>query len=390
MSVRDLGTFFHEYVHFLQNISTLWGIKLGITLNNLMCDLFTAVSKAQEIQIPFINYPIDPRTKLELDYYKEVRGCAGKGVTKNWMIDDSQKISISVTQDNTQKWPIPLNKVFLDVKFQDGRTERIQCGSTIVVESMAALCQSYIDPSAIHNDVPYNVVQVVANQHFPKIAQDKKKLICLCYIALFSMNPAWQLFDMMRYAENNIEKSGIDLFDEFVNLTNLKVHGKSISVIDFFDSIIDGYKKSIRGLIGTDIDYLNEILERVRLSENQAPLISVLNDEKPITDEHIEALINYLSIPFIQTANSYFYPGSTHSPEGSGDVAIMVGTYKIFEFLENINPSMKKVCPFVNLCAHDHEFCFDTPWREKGCTIEPALKKLGIYGKPIIYLDDLD
>ena len=166
MSVRDLGTFFHEYVHFLQNISTLWGIKLGITHNNLMCDLFTAVSKTQEIQIPFTNYPIDSRTKLELDYYKEVCGCAGKDINKNWMIDTTQKISISVTQDNTQNWPIPLNKVFLVVKFQDGRT----------------------DPSATHNDVPYNVVQVVANQHFQKIAQDKKKLICLCYIALFSMN----------------------------------------------------------------------------------------------------------------------------------------------------------------------------------------------------------
>ena len=53
LSVRDLGTFFHEYVHFIQNISTLWGIKTGIMTNNLMCDLFTATQNASEIHIPF-------------------------------------------------------------------------------------------------------------------------------------------------------------------------------------------------------------------------------------------------------------------------------------------------------------------------------------------------
>jgi len=269
------------------------------------------------------------------------------------------------------------------VTFQDGRTEQIQLGSTIIVESMAALCQSYIDPDAVHPDVPYNVVQILANQRFPNIAGDKKKLICLCYIALFSMNPGWQFMDMIRYAEHNTEKSGIELFDEFVNETILRVQGRRMNVIDFFDYIIDGYKQSIKGLIGVDIDYLNAILENVRLSRNQAPLISVLNDENPIGIEHIEALINYLSVPFVYTSGGrYFYPATTASPEGSGDIAMMVSTHRIYSFLiQRYNGA----CPLVMFCAHDHDGCYTEPWNETNCTMEPALQKIGVYGKPIIF-----
>ena len=382
MSVRDLGTFFHEYVHFIQNISTLWGIKTGIMTNNLMCDMFTATQNASEIHIPYTDFTPDPRIQLELEFYKITRGANGADRYKNWEIDVTQPIGISIKEDESQPWPIPLRQVWLNVTFQDGRTEQIQLGSTIIVESMAALCQSYIDPDAVHPDVPYNVVQILANQQYPNIAGDKKKLICLCYIALFSMNPGWQFMDMIRYAEHNTEKSGIELFDEFVNETILRVQGRRMNVIDFFDYIIDGYKQSIKGLIGVDTDYLNVILDNVRLSRNQAPLISVLNDENPIGIEHIEALINYLSVPFVYTSGGrYFYPATTTSPRGSGDIAMMVSTHRIYSFLIQRSNG---VCPLVMFCDHNHNGCYTEPWTETNCTIEPALKKIGVYGKPII------
>ncbi len=391
MSIPDLGTFFHEYVHFIQNISTLWGIKRGMTYNNFMCDLFNAAKHAKEIHIPFVGFAIDPKTKKELDFDRKTRGCAGEDSNKNWRIDTTQKIGISVRQDSSQNWPILLRLVYLDVKFQDGRTEQIVLGSTIVAESMAALCQSYIDPSSIrgHKDIPYNAVQILANQYFPELAKDTKKLICLCYIALFSMNPGWQLLDMMRYAEQHKEKSGIELFNEFINTTSLMVHGNSISVVEFFDSIIDGYKESIKGLLGEEVDYLKELFDRVRLSGNNAPLISILDDDEPIGRQHIKALIDYMSIPFVHTNDNFFYPTSANSPQGARDIAKLSYFYKIYEFLLHIHPERKKKCPFMELCAHDHVMCSDAPWKETNCAMEYVLKEMELYGKPIIYLDDL-
>ena len=57
---------------------------------------------------------------------------------------------------------------------------------------------------------------------------------------------------------------------------------------------------------------------------------------------------------------------------------------------ENPNyPERKKKCPFLELCAHDHVMCSDAPWKETNCAMEYVLKEMELYGKPIIYLDDL-
>ncbi len=383
LSKTDLGTFFHEYVHFLQNISTLWGIKVGIMRNNVLCSLFNATNAAKIIHIPF-DFQLDLYTKLEVEYQNQAQGCTGRDSSKIWMIDASKEIHVFVDDNPSQKWPIPLRKVFLNVTFQDGRTEKIQLGSTIVVESMAALCQSLIDPEAQHEDVPYNLVQILANQKFPHIASDTKKLISLCYLSLFSLDPGWSLLDQMVYAEHS-DLSGYELFNKFINETNLRVNGRREGVVEFFDSIIDGYKQSIKGLIGVDVDYLSVLLDRVRLSRNQAPLISILSDSKPIGVEHIQALVNYLSIPFIYSADQrFFYPASTQSPQGSGDVALMVCAFKLFDFLVHPKRGCETICPFVAMCSADHDNCYSAPWMETNCTMEPAMKKIGVYGKPVV------
>lgn len=386
LTSTDLGTFFHEYIHFLQNITTLWGIKIGIMRNNILCSFLNSIKKDEEIHIPY-KFECDPITKQELDYYKLTRGSDGNDKLKSRIINTADILSIYIDPDNSQKWPVPLNKVYVKLHFSDGREDHIQLGANIVVESMAALCQSFIDPDAQHNDVPYNFVQILANKYFPKIAIDKKKLICLCYISMFSMNPGWELINMMKYAEVNIDKSGIELFDEFINDTKLIVNGKKVSVIEFFDQIIDGYKRSIKGLIGEELDYLDVVLNNVRLSNNKAPIINILNDPEPIGISHINALIQHLSIPYIliPSKDKYFYPGTINSNKGSSDIAFMVGFSRIFDFFTNPKESFKNICPFVNMCEHDHDYCYNAPWKETNCTIVPLLKRIGVYGKPIIY-----
>jgi len=42
MSQKDQGTFLHEYVHFMQNIATPWGIYAAITRNNELSEFVHA------------------------------------------------------------------------------------------------------------------------------------------------------------------------------------------------------------------------------------------------------------------------------------------------------------------------------------------------------------
>lgn len=380
MSQKDLGTFFHEYVHFVQNICTMWGMKAGITLNNVRCDLFNSLLAADEIIIPF-HYTLSSPTDEEYEFMRISIGmdsCPGYCQ----QIDTSFRMQLHRRRNMDRTWHIPLFEVFLDMKMTDGTMRRISLGATIVMESMAALCQSLIDPEAEHNDVPYNVVQIYANQHFPNIAADKKKLICICYIALFSLTPGVTLIEELDYANQNPQISGFELFVEFVH-KSVTVRGKQMPIIEFFDYLVDGYMKSISGLAGVELDYLKIILDNVRLSKQQVPLLSILNDTKPLGIVHLSALRDYLGIPFMHAEQrGWFFPSTKNSISGSMDITFVVGFDLIASFLSNTKYKYPGCCPFLEFCDKDDwDHCYDSPWLEKGCLMEMVLQRIGIENK---------
>lgn len=53
MSQADLGTFLHEYVHFLQNISTPYGIFEAVALNEAAVETFIDIQPKKEIELPY-------------------------------------------------------------------------------------------------------------------------------------------------------------------------------------------------------------------------------------------------------------------------------------------------------------------------------------------------
>lgn len=63
MKTADLGTFLHEYVHFLQNISTPWGIHAGIVRNNDLCEMVHSMEPLEEIHLP---YKFEPSQEQKL------------------------------------------------------------------------------------------------------------------------------------------------------------------------------------------------------------------------------------------------------------------------------------------------------------------------------------
>ena len=53
MSQEDLGTFLHEYVHFLQNISTPYGIFEAASLNEAAVEAFIDIQQKNDIVLPY-------------------------------------------------------------------------------------------------------------------------------------------------------------------------------------------------------------------------------------------------------------------------------------------------------------------------------------------------
>lgn len=193
-------------------------------------------------------------------------------------------------------------KIKLTIQFDDDRIEQIDLGSHIIKESMAALYQSLVDADAEHDDVPYNLIKILCEQHFSNISDDIEKLICICYASLFSMTPGSELISLLERASTEPDMDGMSIFSEFVDTkTILDESGNRHNIVDYFDVLVDGFKQLLEANLQADLDYINKVLERIRLSNRSLPYLTILYDPNKLSADNLNAIVGYLGIPYIQT-----------------------------------------------------------------------------------------
>lgn len=377
MKTADLGTFLHEYVHFLQNISTPWGIHAGIVRNNDLCEMVHSMEPLEKIHLP---YKFEPSQEQKLR--RSWLQCSiGTGHSRVKI--DKTKASRFYYRE-IDGFPIAMHEVIFSVKNADGADVDIIIGATIIKESMAVLYQSLIDPNSVteHPDVPYNVIQIWCEKHFPNIAGDTRKLICLCYISLFSLDPGFSLMLLLREANLHPEKSGIEFFDEYKEEYAIS-DGKRVKIADFFSYLIEMYKLSLRGTLPCDLDYTSLLLDRVKLENGIVPILNVLYTDN-FGVENMKSLISYLGLPFMHQADGkQFYTlvdGRQHSFQ---DVVVIAGNAAMYDYF--IDPYRNYgSCPFRILCDRDEPECWDTPWMQKGCIFEVGVESLHLEKKRFV------
>lgn len=387
-SQKELGTFLHEYVHFLQNISTPWGLYMSMVQYQKLAKTFAFIQESsQEIELPLriSDAELDRKwsiIKLGSGYYPFSR--EDEHICRK--IDRSKDIVIHRTKEQIGSNQFP--QITLDIFFQDGTMRSIELGAVIINESMAAMYQMMVDPTATHEnyDLPYNLVQILCEKQFPNIAGDRRKLISICYISLFSMSPAEVLFDQLDYANRHPRISGETLFFEFV--TNSKIEssdGVTLGVESFMDRLISLFKELLKKILDVELDYIEFVLERVRLSKHMSPLLSVIHQEE-LTPALIESMVNVLGVPFTYNEDGQlFLPKSIKDPtKDSEDVIRLIQYGALFQHITSPNPFY--CCPLKPLCIKsvppiEKDECFDFPWEGKECPITPLTNYIGMKSK---------
>ena len=374
LDIPTLGTIVHEYVHFLQNVSTPWGLYDSMVRYNIMAETYAFVENATStITLP-LNIDYSPELANKIAIVECGMGYCPLADTRrtNFRIDVNERICIHRKYKQLNNRILPV--ITLDICFTDGSKQAITLGANIIKESMAALYQMLIDETATHEryDLPYNLVKIIAEQHFSAIASDNIKLITICYISLFSLSPAEVLINELAYANENPNLSAIELFEQFINEAKININGKSMSVCDFFDTLIDAFKQVFSKSVQVEIDYIGEVLERIRPAKGFVPILTLITDYQPLSKERIKTLIDFLGMPYSYTDNGDFNPppsSLTDSSKLSDDMLALIGHNALFTYLTGLH-KCGYVCPLHSFCEKqncDKEECYDEPWNGKMC-----------------------
>lgn len=383
-NVKEKGPFLHEYIYYLQNLTAPWGLYFSMGAYNIMIENYEFIQKHSEIKLP-LRIDLNPETKRISDIIMN-----GNGDNPFYTVPGSLRIDRTrdIVWHRTSKSInghryLCLN---LNVPCEDA-VNSVRFGANIIKESMAALYQMQLDPTATHEkyNLPYNLVKIIAEPHFPNIATDDKKLITICYISLFSLSPAVVLIEQLDYANKHVEKTGPELLDIFINETSIKINGDDpVSIIDFYDEISIRFERILQNSLQVDLDYIHETLQRIELSNGVVPIISTLYD-KNFSEDLIQELIDYIGIPYIYTDfEEYHYPQSTTSEDAYADMVALVCQHALYYFL--VHPNKYRCCPLRYMCKESSykDECFDYSWLGERCPMTVMGDNINLNSKNII------
>jgi hypothetical protein len=158
ISVRDYASFIHEYIHYIQQITTPYGIKYSSYFNNKYLLYREFINSQEKIELPIkLEEVIEPANEME----RELGSKNGSKFFNKGRLDD---IEISVQDIRTARE----KDAAVNIDVYDFVNERIfnngfDFGYWCVIESMAHMVQSLVNPELYHPKIPYESAQLICN-----------------------------------------------------------------------------------------------------------------------------------------------------------------------------------------------------------------------------------
>lgn len=334
------GVFMHEYIHYLQHLTTLCGVSLSRQNNLLFCNYRAYFAEHDTIAIPLKRSIVAPEMIPFFELFDKIKGSReyGERVDK---VRVSLKEILAAQQDK--------RAIFLDTFNQESgkwSTNSLSFGYYAIIESMADMVQRIYEPDVNHDVVPYQVVQKLCETYYPEVAQDSRKMIALCICALMSSNPGCGFFEAVDFAKDHPEKDGVTLYREFVNNSTIKFsNGKNTTITKWFEHQFEEYDKTVEQVLGVADYYRRAFQSSLKCAKTGDNLLLILlYDESISPDSYFQILSEYYGSPYIEAYNQTLYPGRKRMPQ---DVVAAIGMELLFKAL---NFDSESDCPRLETC----------------------------------------
>lgn len=384
---KELGTLVHEYVHFLQNLTTPWGLYETSREFERIASLFADL---QGDTSPFIYVPYPESYLAQKENVLKIlsigRGGdvdANGGSVYDIRLAAEPQFQISNQDISVGERTYP--RTILEFNTEIGNRVRINFGAWTIKESMAALIQQRIDPGSAerHCDVPYDIVRQLAKDKYPNIWEDEEKLVVICYCSLMSLSPAIVFQDICNYANDHEKLSAVELLNYFFKEKHIKACKRNLLLTKFYQILSEKFITVLEKLmLAEKADYIKTIVRNTQISEGIIPLLALLQPN--LNSSSFQKIMESAGTPNIfgteDTMVEVEYNGKPIS-----EMLQLLGYETIYKFLIK----GRGECPrkfICETCNKDLTECSHTPWiREDDCPMTVIADFLKIREKGVFY-----
>lgn len=317
LSPRTSAAFLHEYVHFLQDILTVYGQK-------------NIISTVDYIKSVNINQRNSSQRLLRIPYIPEEKrepGAYYNGELQKVHIGTVSETDVrEIIEIKTVAIPRLINNAMVNVEMVELLVTKghsldqvsYKFGSHAILESMAFYIEQQMYPGVIEesDNFCYKAAQEVVRFCYPSLLDNPINLIALCDASLMYYNPAAVFYNMLIEMKGKayVPKSSDDIyrfvhentFFDFWGLTRID-HIFNNHTLTAFDSINDYFTTEILAVNKEWIKHT--FIEANKFRSNEWGFFITLATGGPINENiTFKRLFAALGMPMVtnRTANAFF------------------------------------------------------------------------------------
>lgn len=353
MTDRELSLFIHEYIHFLQNITTLHGLE---RMNSDFCVLMHMINWLREndekpISIPLSDTILSDMTRNNQDISKLSWGDFEE--IKNYDIIDIVLDPCNAIQIDEYR---TVESVIIKYRTNDTEEDICSFGAREIYEGMAYLIEQHITKDFESSpDFPYNTAYKVAEFFYPTLANDYRNILVLCDKALMFSNPGLEFVEMIKWIKEIefIPKSPDELY--YFLEQNWEIYDINVKVdyLDNFKRLAEDVKSNMHIILNDKYfnDYhiwIDTIINYAITIRTHMPLfwIDIVDHGYVKHDAVFQSILHSAGSPLIET-NRHEYHFIT--PNGCEDSTCLV-YFKVFNQIFRILSMGDLQCNLMPWC----------------------------------------
>lgn len=412
MSEEVAAAFFHEYVHYMQDMMTTYGL-MNI---NYVVDFIKSVnvnqlaSAERELPIPYqlteqkdnLTYFNSALQKIYMGTTKSVQASSITGYTM-------EKVAVRVPGGGNTLLDREVEQFTLRGLDRENERFEYQFGSDAVMESMAYEMEQMLYPGMLEDPsgFPYRAARYFADHMIPEFSRDPLRIIALCDVAMMDFHPARTFHACLRA----IIDHQIDYSDPNALHRDLfgRIHGSfngfesSLEVFDYMSTSTAG---QLSGYFTTDVFGQNKIwydylfTKAAIFRRSSSGIFLQLASGGPIaTNTTFQTIYSQLGQPVtVNSQNHAVFAVRNIDPTNIRPEMTWV-INQIYNIYINSRKSFNCRCNLIAWCqascAHQgiedytDQRCWDSPWSrvedEELCTFAQVWKSWGLQNEiPIV------
>lgn len=375
LTEKDFSLFFHEYIHFLQDITTTYGLTTcyayGEYVQSVVNDIYARGQ--QTFEVPYIYDNNKDNIRLNEQVQKVTLG--------DWdtNIETLDNVNVFVEDFKLEFGKEQNLPSIPTVCIQANEDDIISFGASAIKESIAYImerccCKEYEES----DEFPYSSAEKVASSIFPEFGQRILNVLALADCSLMFSNPGHVFVDMLyqfRDKKYNPEKAQ----DIYFQLEKAKVNA-GVKIFDFFEGIANEAKKKLKSYYKVPehpelheayqewVDTVIDTALNIR-KQNPSYLLDIIADSPASTSGLFTKIVKELGTPMMKNKQKDYY---TVKPQGKvgWSVEVLKSVHQIYKILHDGNFQCS-LFPWYVRSFHEHpeenlnpteDKCLHKPW----------------------------